>query len=390
MENYLWLIISILLVFTMPFGLALFYGGAVRFKNSISAMSQVALIFPIITILWFLIGHHLIFGQSVKGFFGMFESLDHHLLFLSITDTTFNVPTLMFSLFQLLFAIIAVVIIMGAYLERTSLKFSLLFLSFWFLLVYCPVAHWVWSDHGWLKELGAVDFAGGIVVHITTGITALLLAILIGRRQDYFKLRKHYNNGFIFLGTFLIWFGWFGFNGGSTLLFDQSSMNALLSTLLAGCSGILAWVAIECLHTPHKISLTGICVGLISGLVAITPGADFMSPLQSLLCGAISGVVCNYSVRLIHPVWKVDDVLDVFSSHCVGGIIGSLLTGIFHSGENTLLANIQGILSVLVYTLLVSFLIYKVLNYLVKARVQPLVEEKGLDIQEHGEEVINL
>ena len=309
----------------------------------------------------------------------------------TIFDPSFNykVNYEVFLIFQFLFAFISVILMWGSVLERVRYRFLFFFSSTWLCLVYMPVAFHVLSPNGFIAKLGVYDFAGGFTVHLTSGLSALVLANCIGRRLDYFQLKNKFNQTLIFLGTILIWIGWFGFNGGSSLLLNDEGINAVIATFIAPIVSLGAWCLIDFLYTPHKISLVSLSIAIVSGLVAITPGAGSMSVVQSIIIGLAAGTTCNFSHRLMHKVFKVDDVLDVFSSHAVGGIVGSLLAGYFIS-SSVFYANLKACFIITIYTLVVSYSLIKLIGIFCKARVSVQDEQEGLDIKYHAESVINL
>lgn len=395
MINQLWVLISSFLVLSLVFGISFLYGGLSRVNHSISSMLQPLIIIPVISIIWYFGAFNLIFSTNSSPYLGQFTPILS--LFKSNAELSgLSLP--LFSFFQLMFALVACSVILGATLERTSYKFNILFCCFWLIAVYCPVARWIWSHNGWLKQLGSVDFAGGLVVHISSGFTGLLLSNLVGRRLEYFKLRKKFNNALALIGLFLIWIGWFGFNGGSTYSFGLTAQMAVILTFLSSCASLISWLCIDLFHTPHKFSVTSYSLGVVSGLVAITPCAAYVSPTAAILIGLFAGVFCNYCARVMHKVFKVDDSTEVFSTHGFGGFLGAILTGVFaessllESGvklDSILYANFISAIVVIVYSLIISLLIFKFLSLFCSPRVSDLLESEGLDLLDHGERVIN-
>lgn len=389
----LWLFICFLLVFMMIPGLAFVGAGVVREKNSLSQLIQPLMMLPISFFVFLFVGFNFIFERSGSALLGHF-SFD----FLSSIEKggeTISSIILRF-LFQWSFFAIAHVLIVGVIAERVSLKKILLFNFLWGLLVYLPVAFWVWNSGGWIHHLGAIDFAGGLVVHISTGFTALALTISLGRRSDYFKLIKKYNNGLIYLGTFLLWIGWLGFNGGSTSGFNSMSIQAVFNSLISSLASLLVWFIIDLIHTPHKSYLSYLCISLISGLVVVTPLAPYLSPSKTILLGSLAGLVGNYSVRFMHKVFNQDDVLDVFSSHGVCGLLGSIIGPFFLSNQfliensNLITGNFLGSTFVAVYSFVVSLLLVRILGGRKNFKVSLEVEEEGLDLIHFGESIINI
>ena len=334
--NTAWIIVATLLVLLMTIpGIALFYGGLVRQKNVLSIIMQSLLIVGAVSILWIAFGYSFVFGSSLmetdsvwRHFIGGFDKL----FLQGITTsslTTGRIPELMFVLFQCMFAVITPALILGAFAERVKFAGFLMFTVLWSILVYIPMAHWVWGG-GFLQQMGAIDFAGGTVVHINAGIAALVMAILIGKRRDYkigHPMAPH-NITFVFMGTAFLWLGWFGFNAGSGLCADGIAANAFLVTHLATCVAALTWMAIDWIYNK-KPTTVGACTGAVSGLVAITPAAGSTGILGAFFIGLITPIVCFYMVAVIKPKLKYDDTLDAFGVHGVGGIIGSILTGVF-------------------------------------------------------------
>ncbi len=395
MVDQLWILLSSLFVLTLVFGLSFLYGGISRANHSISSMLQPILIIPVLTFFWYLGGFNLVFSSNNSAFIGEFRPI---LSSIAQTATINGLPLSLFSFFQLMFALVACSVVVGSNLERSSFKFNIIFSVFWLLLVYCPVARWVWSDNGWLKQLGSLDYAGGLVVHITSGFTGLLLANLVGRRLEYFKLRKKHSNALALLGLFFIWIGWFGFNGGSALTFGNVAIISIVATFIASCSSLFIWLAVDMIHTPHKFSISSYSLGVVSGLVAITPCAAYVSFSSAIIIGLIAGFSCNYCTRIMHKVFKVDDSTEVFSTHGFGGVIGAVLTGVFAEASlvgtgidlnHLLYANLISSLVVGVYTLTVTLLIFKLLSIFVSPRVLAKVEHEGLDLVEHGEKITN-
>lgn len=405
--NTAWMIVATLLVLLMTIpGIALFYGGLVRQKNVLSIIMQCMLIVCAVTIIWIAFGYSFVFGTDLMesgscwGFLiGGFDKV----LLNGITTGSLsagNIPELIFVLFQCMFAIITPALILGAFAERIKFSGFLLFTVLWSILVYIPMAHWVWGG-GFLQQMGAIDFAGGTVVHINAGISALVMAIMAGKRSDYkigHPMTPH-NITFVFLGTAFLWLGWFGFNAGSGLNADGIAANAFLITHLATCVAALTWMAVDWIHNK-KPTTVGACTGAVSGLVAITPAAGTVDIVGAFFIGLITPLICFYMVAVIKPRFKYDDTLDAFGVHGIGGIVGSILTGVFAtqfiSGEGGVKGALYGdwhqlwiqiiatVISI-VFSAVMTYILFKITDRLVGIRVDKRVEEEGLDIYEHGE-----
>jgi Amt family ammonium transporter len=410
--NTAWMIVATALVFLMTLpGLAFFYGGLVRRKNVLNILMQCFIIAAAITIEWVVIGYSLSFG-SAKGalapFIGGFEWA--FLKGISMNDVSpyyisqpvERIPHIVFILFQCMFAIITPALIVGAFAERIKFKGFFIFTILWALLVYNPVAHWVWSADGWLFNMGVLDFAGGTVVHINAGIAALVMALLIGKRKGLNGApTTPHNIPFVVLGAGLLWFGWFGFNAGSGLAADGLAGSAFLVTHVATAMAALTWALLDWIfhRTPSTI---GIATGAVAGLVAITPAAGFVGIGGALAIGLIVSLVSFYAVSVIKPRLGYDDTLDAFGVHGVGGIIGALATGIFatpsiqsaYSGliagnPKQLLIQLVATLAVLLYSGVLTFVLFKIIDKTTGIRVDDRIEEEGLDIYEHGESAYN-
>lgn len=409
--NTAWMIVATLLVLLMTIpGIALFYGGLVRQKNVLSIIMQCMLIVCAVTVIWIAFGYSFVFGTSLMDsgsawsfLIGGFDKV----LLRGITTSslsTGNIPELIFVLFQCMFAIITPALILGAFAERLKFSGFLIFTVLWSILVYIPMAHWVWGG-GFLQQMGAIDFAGGTVVHINAGISALVMAIMAGKRSDYkigHPITPH-NITFVFLGTAFLWLGWFGFNAGSGLQADGIAANAFLVTHLATCVAALTWMAIDWIHNK-KPTTVGACTGAVSGLVAITPAAGTVDIFGAFCIGLITPIICFYMVAVIKPKFKYDDTLDAFGVHGIGGIVGSILTGVFAtqfiSGEGGVKGALYGdwhqlgvqilatVISI-VFSAVMTYILFKITDRLVGIRVDKRVEEEGLDIYEHGESAYN-
>lgn len=406
-----WMIVATLLVFMMTIpGIALFYGGLVRQKNMLSLVMQSLAIAGVVSILWVVFGYSLAFGTGYEGsgFFkygiGGFDKVMLNGIGLD-TLTATGIPEMLFVMFQCMFALITPALILGAFAERVRFAGFLCFTVLWSILVYMPMAHWVWGG-GFLMEMGAVDFAGGTVVHVNAGVAALVMALMVGRRKDYRAGRPitPHNIPFVFLGTALLWLGWFGFNAGSGLAADGLAANAFLVTHIATCMAAVTWAAIDWV-VNKKCTTVGACTGAVAGLVAITPAAGSVDLVGALFIGLITSDVCFWMVAVVKPKFGYDDALDAFGVHGVGGIIGSVLTGVFATqfvtGEggvqgalygdwNQLWIQIAATVISMVFSAVMTFVLFKVVDKLVGIRVDKRVEEEGLDIYEHGESAYDL
>jgi Amt family ammonium transporter len=392
-----WILISSALVLLMTPGLALFYGGMARRKNLLSTIMMSFAIMGLVGIIWALWGYSFSFGSNEGGFIGGFNFLGFLNVGMEPSDVyATTVPHLAFMAFQGMFAIITVALITGAVVERIKFSALLLFSALWVTVVYAPVCHWVWGDGGWLGGLGALDFAGGTVVHINAGVSALALVILLGRRKGFpGDLMEANNIPMVALGAGLLWFGWFGFNAGSSLASDGLAANAFVATNLSAAAAGFTWMIISWLH--RRPSLLGTVTGAVAGLVAITPAAGFVSPLAAIPIGIMVSVVCYYSIVLIKNKFKFDDSLDVFAVHGMGGIWGALATGIFASSAvsgtggliegNLAQVGIQAIsiVSVAAFAFAVTWILGKLIDITVGLRVGQSEETVGLDLSQHGE-----
>ncbi len=400
-----WILTSTALVLfmTLP-GLSFFYGGLVRSKNVLSVLMQCFAIACGASLIWLIAGYSLAFTEG-NSFIGDFSKM-----FLDgVTKDSLSgtIPEPLFFMFQLTFAVITPALMVGGFAERMKFSSVLIFALVWLVLVYLPVCHWVWGG-GWLAEMGLLDFAGGTVVHITAGVGALVAALVIGNRNGYgsASLIPH-NLTMTVGGAGMLWVGWFGFNGGSAVAANGDASMAMLVTHISAAAGSLAWMTLEWVKYG-KPSVLGIVTGMVAGLGTITPASGFVSPAAGLIIGLSAGVICFYCTVLIKQKWKIDDSLDVFPVHGVGGILGTLLAGVFCSpdlglfsgygfgGDNASIGDqvtvqIIGIVSVFVYTAVVSWILLKVVSVLTKGlRVDTETEHQGLDISSHDERGYNL
>ena len=387
--NVAWMITATIFVLMMTPGLSFFYGGMVGQKNVISTILQSFIAMGIISVLWVAFGFSLAFGEDVGGFIGnpatffMFKDVG------AKVDTYLapTIPLALYALFQMKFAIITPSLITGSFAERVRFSAYLVFMILFCIFVYCPLAHWTWHPDGFLRQLGVVDFAGGIVVHASSGVAALTGAIFLGRR----KQQDHHdpaNIPFVILGAAMLWLGWFGFNAGSSLAADSVAIKAFLNTNTASATSMMAWIFFDCLR-GRKPSAMGAAIGAVVGLVAITPSAGYVTVGQSIFIALTTTIICNIAVY-----WKnkttVDDALDVFPTHGVGGIFGTILTGIFVNGlvvgnVDVFLIHLAAVVAVGVYTFLVSYALYWLTNKMIPMRVSARSEAIGLDISQHDE-----
>jgi Amt family ammonium transporter len=399
--NTAWLLIATALVMVMLPGLALFYGGLVRRKNVLSTIMHSFFGLAIASIVWILIGFSIAFAPDASGGLGLFGGLEYvGFMNVGLTvnetyGTAGGIPFILFASFQLMFAAITPALITGAFAERKRFASFVLFTVLWSVLVYAPVAHWVWAADGWLYQLGALDFAGGTVVHASSGVAALIVALLIGRRVVNGDRMEPHDIPMTVLGAGLLWFGWFGFNAGSELAADGIAANALLVTNTAAAAAMITWVFASYLH-KGKVSVVGAACGAVAGLVAITPASGFVTAGGAVVIGLAAGGIC-YSATLLRERVKVDDALDVFAVHGVGGTFGALATGIFATtainfgsglidgNPSQVVTQMVAVGAVIAYAVVATFVIVKVTDLILGLRVKSDVEEVGLDLAVHGE-----
>ncbi len=393
----------LVLMMTIP-GIALFYGGLVRRKNMLSVIMQSLSIVAVISIIWVVFGYSLAFGSGFDGNLfrygiGGFDKVMLKGISLD-TITTGGIPELLFVMFQCMFAVITPALILGAFAERVKFSGFLMFTILWSVFVYMPMAHWVWGG-GFLMEMGAIDFAGGTVVHINAGVSALVMALLVGRRNDYRpgKPITPHNIPFVFIGTALLWLGWFGFNAGSGLAADGLAANAFLVTHIATCVAAVSWMTVDWI-VNRKPTTVGACTGAVAGLVAITPAAGTADIPGAICIGLVASLVCFWMVAVVKPKFGYDDALDAFGVHGMGGMVGSVLTGVFATRAVTGDDGVQGalygdwhqlwvqtattLISV-VFSAVMTFVIFRITDAVCGIRVMRRVEEEGLDVYEHGE-----
>jgi Amt family ammonium transporter len=381
-----WIIVATALVLfmTLP-GLALFYGGLVRARNVLSVFMQCFGIACLMSVLWLAFGYSIAFGTGTTGYWG---GLGH--MFLSGVDASTvrdgtTLPEVLFFAFQMTFAIITPALIVGAYVERIGFGFVMTFSGLWMLLCYAPVVHWVWgggflADGGLFGATGLKDFAGGVVVHETAGLAALVIAVMLGARRN--TTTPPHNPGFVMLGAAMLWVGWFGFNGGSQLAADGGAAMALTVTHISAAAASLTWALWERIKYG-KASLVGMVTGTIAGLASITPASGFVGPVEALVIGSVAGILCQEAVNLVRNNLKIDDTLDVFAVHGVGGIFGTIMIAVF--GAGTWVAQIGSLVIVGIFTIVVTVVLVKLVSLVTPLRVSEEDEYTGLDLSAHGE-----
>jgi Amt family ammonium transporter len=396
-----WVLAATGLVMIMTPALGFFYGGLVRRKNLVSTIVQCMTIFAIVSLVWALWGYSLAFAPSLNGVIGDLSKVGLNNVGAAANAAYSNaIPELLYFAFQLKFAAITPALIIGAFAERIRFKALLLFIVLWVTFIYAPIAHWVWGEGGWLKDMGVIDFAGGLVVHLSAAMSAVAAALIVGRRKDVDQAKEARPNNvpFVILGAAILWFGWFGFNAGSALAANEVAVQALVNTNLAAAAGAVSWMLVDW-SRKGKPSAVGISVGAVCGLVAITPAAGYVSSSPAILIGLVVGVISNY-VASWRARTTLDDSLDVFAAHGAGSIWGVLATGIFASaainaaGPNgaiygnpyQLALEAFAIVVVAAFAFLGSYALLKIVNFITPVRVTAEEEEKGLDISEHGEE----
>lgn len=397
--NTAWMLVSTALVLFMTIpGLALFYGGMVRKKNVLATLMQSFAIAAAITVVWMVIGYSLAFAPG-NSFIGGLDKV--FLKGIGVKDLWpgYDIPEILFMVFQMTFAIITPALITGAFAERMKFSAMLAFSVLWSILVYSPVCHWVWEAGGWLFAAGALDFAGGTVVHINAGVAGLVAAVMLGKRVGFGKeAMPPHNLVLTLIGASMLWVGWFGFNAGSWLGADGRAAMAMVVTQIAAAAAALSWIFAEWL-AKGKPSVLGIASGAVAGLVAVTPASGMITPSSALILGLISGVVCYWSATTLKHMLKYDDSLDAFGVHGVGGILGALLTGVLATNAITdgvpkvmdvgpqMLVQLEATGATIAYSLVMTFIILKVLDLVIGLRVPEEAEREGLDVTQHGERV---
>lgn len=394
-----WVLVSaaLVLLMTLP-GVALFYAGMVRRKNVLDTLAAVLGTACVVSVVWFAVGYSLAFTPGSAWIGGLdrlwFGGLDYQLLTqqVAINPIAPRIPEAAYAIFQMTFAIITAALIVGALVERMRFGALMLFMLLWSLFVYVPVAHWVWEPNGWLARMGALDFAGGAVVHVNAGAAGLACACYLGRRTGYGREPfQPYNLGWTMLGSSLLWIGWFGFNGGSALAADGRAALAMVVTHLAAACGGIGWALGEWLF-HRRISLLGLCSGMVAGLVAVTPAAGYVSMASGAVIGLIAGLVCYWGATGFKRWLGADDALDVFGVHGLGGMVGALLTGVFASYtiagvHGNVLAQAVAVVVVAVFSFVATCVLMWVTDRIIAVRVDVHDEQMGLDISQHREQV---
>ena len=384
-----WILVATALVLfmTLP-GLALFYGGLVRSRNVLSVFMHCYAIACLMSILWLAFGYTIAFGSDGTGIWG---GLDKAFLSGVTSDSlSGTLPEVLFFAFQMTFAIITPALIVGAYVERVNFAFVLTFSALWMLLCYAPVVHWIWgggflADGGIFGETGVKDFAGGIVVHETAGLAALIIAYFLGPRKN--KTTPPHNPGYVMIGAAMLWVGWFGFNGGSQLAADGGAAMALTVTHISAAAASLTWALWEKIKYG-RASLVGLVTGTIAGLASITPASGFVGPLEALLIGSVAGILCQEAVTFVRNKLQIDDTLDVFAVHGVGGIFGTVMIALF--GKGIWVAQLGSLVIVGVFTCVLTVLLVKIVGAVTGLRVDAETETNGLDLSVHGERAYDM
>ena len=381
-----WIIVATALVLfmTLP-GLALFYGGLVRARNVLSVFMQCFGIACLMSVLWLAFGYSIAFGSGTSGYWGGLSQVFLNGVDASTVRDSTTLPEVLFFSFQMTFAIITPALIVGAYVERIGFGFVMTFSGLWMLLCYAPVVHWVWgggflADGGLFGATGLKDFAGGVVVHETAGLAALVIAVMLGARRN--TTTPPHNPGFVMLGAAMLWVGWFGFNGGSQLAADGGAAMALTVTHISAAAASLTWALWERIKYG-KASLVGMVTGTIAGLASITPASGFVGPIEALLIGSVAGILCQEAVNLVRNSLKIDDTLDVFAVHGVGGIFGTIMIAVF--GAGAWVAQIGSLVIVGIFTVVVTVVLVKLVSLVTPLRVSEEDEYTGLDLAAHGE-----
>ncbi|OLP42719.1 ammonium transporter [Rhizobium oryziradicis] len=393
---------TLLVLFMVVPGLGLFYGGLVRAKNMLSVLMQCTVIACMVMIIWVIYGYSFAFGGSESPFFGGFAKLFLSGVTPASTAATFTkgvvIPEYIFMLFQMTFAAITPALIIGAFAERIKFSAVILFTFLWVTFVYFPIAHMVWDSNGYLFKLGALDFAGGTVVHINAGVAGLVGAILVGKRTGYGKdMMAPHSMTMTYIGAAMLWFGWFGFNAGSNLEASGGAMIATVNTFVATAAATLSWCVVES-FTRGKASMLGAASGMVAGLVAVTPAAGIVGPMGAIVLGAIVSPLCYFFVSVVKNKFGYDDTADVFGVHGIGGMFGAIATGIFASASlggvgyaegvtmgHQVMVQIQAVVITIAWTGIGSFILYKIVDMVVGLRVPVEAEREGLDLASHGE-----
>ncbi|WP_462346026.1 ammonium transporter [Coprobacter fastidiosus] len=385
-----WMITATIFVLMMTPGLSFFYGGMVRSKNVISTMLQSFIAMGVISVIWVVVGFSLAFGEDLGHFIGNPGTFFMFMHVGGATDKLLapTIPLALYALFQMKFAIITPSLITGSFAERVRFSGYLVFMILFCIFVYCPLAHWTWHPDGFLRQMGVLDFAGGIVVHASSGVAALAGAIFLGRRKES---GQPANIPFVLLGAAMLWLGWFGFNAGSSLAANSIAVKAFLNTNTASATAMMTWVVFDCLR-GRKPSAMGAAIGAVVGLVAITPSAGYVTVGESIFIALVVTIICNMAVSWKNKKNSFDDALDVFPTHGVGGIVGTIMTGIFvyNASENitywqNLLNHIIAVVIVCGYTFIVTYALYWITDKMIPMRVSEKSEKIGLDMSQHDE-----
>ena len=395
-----WMLAStaLVLMMTVP-GLALYYGGMVRKKNVLDTLAQSFIVTCLVTVLWYAIGYSLAFTNGNPWIGGLSRVFLHGMNKDTVTGLSLAVPESVYMTFQMTFAIITPALIAGSFAERMKFSALLWFMSLWLIFVYSPIAHWVWSSDGWLAQLGALDFAGGTVVHLNAGVAGLVTALVLGKRKGYGKeAMPPHNLVLTVIGTALLWVGWFGFNAGSAVSAGGRAGMAMATTQIATAAAALAWMFAEWM-ARGKPSVLGMVSGAVAGLVAITPASGFVDPTGAFFIGIAGGAVCFWTATYMKNFFGYDDSLDAFGVHAIGGALGAILTGVFavkaiggtagalEGNSYQIVKQLIDVGSVLVYDAIVTYIILKVVDVIVGLRVSEEDEVEGLDLSQHGEQV---
>lgn len=404
-----WLSTATALVMLMTPALGFFYAGLVRKKNLVSTLVQCLIIFAVVSLVWALWGYSLSFGNSFNGIIGDFSLIGLNNIGINdISPYAPKIPELLYFAFQLKFAAITPALIIGACAERIKFRSLLIFILLWSTFIYVPIAHWTWNTDGWLHMLGAIDFAGGIVVHVAAGFSALAAALVLGRRKGCKIDTSGNGNGskpsnipYVILGAALLWFGWFGFNGGSALEANALSVSALVVTNLAAGAAAVSWMLLDW-WKKGKPSAVGISIGAVCGLVAITPASGFVNVTASIIIGLTAGILSNLVANWRVGRTHIDDTLDVFACHGISGVWGSIATGLFatamingvdglfYGNPGQLISQVIAVAAVATFSFVGSYIILKLIDIVSPLRVSPEEEDAGLDISQHGEEAYDL
>lgn len=392
-----WVLISAALVFVMTPGLAFFYGGMVRSKNVLTTIMQSFFIVAMISVEWVILGYAMTFGTDINGFIGSLDKIGLAGVGLNVLENG-TIPELAFVAFQCMFAVITPALITGAFAERMRFAAFAVLILLWAIFIYNPMAHWVWGG-GFLSQFGALDFAGGLVIHILSGVSGLTICILLGKRRGYgqFAMLPH-NLPMTVLGAALLWFGWFGFNAGSALGANGLAANAFVTTQAAAAAATVSWVLVEW-YRNGKPTILGAASGCIAGLVAITPAAGFVKPMPALAIGLIGGIVCYFAVAVLKEKLGYDDSLDAFGVHGIGGTWGSIATGLwattevnpagadglFYGETHLLFAQVVSVIVAYALAIVGTYILFKIVSHFMKVRADETEEIAGLDVVEHGE-----